>query len=162
MTSFLERLIGHKATPAKSAKDRLKFVLVTDRTSISPDDLENMQREIIEVIKKYCDISDEDVELKLEQRERDNYLVADIPLMGGRGEAAIGLAIGVGMEVDDDDIGDFQADTAVHSVDKNEKFDDDDDESEEAEAGGDSEYDEEIDGEADTEIISLDLDEKDS
>lgn len=82
MSSFLDRLIGKKSSPAQSAKDRLKLVLVTDRTSMSPDDLRKMQQEILAVIRKYCVVNDEAVELKFEQRERENFLVADIPIAG--------------------------------------------------------------------------------
>lgn len=84
MASFMERLMGRKSSPAQSAKERLKLVLVTDRTSISPEDLNNMQREILEIIRKYCRVNEDAVELKFEQRERDNFLVADIPLTGSR------------------------------------------------------------------------------
>src|SRR5690606_34579596 len=59
--------------------------LVTDRTTLSPEDLRNMQAEIMDVIRKYCRVSEEDVDLKLEQRDRENYLVADIPLRKGSG-----------------------------------------------------------------------------
>lgn len=104
MSNFFDRLIGRKHSAASEAKDRLKFVLVTDRTSISPEDLRNMQREIIEVIKKYCRVSDDAVELKLEQRERENYLVADIPLTANqeRGEVAASVRLYTGVERADD------------------------------------------------------------
>lgn len=83
MTSFMERFMGkNKPKPAESAKERLKFVLMTDRTSLSPEELRLMQEEILTVIRKYCRIKEEDVDLKFEQRERENYLVADIPLTG--------------------------------------------------------------------------------
>ena len=89
MSSFMDRLMGRKPSPAQSAKERLKLVLVTDRTTISPEDLNNMQREILEIIRKYCRVNEDAVELKFEQRERENYLVADIPLAGNRfGEEA--------------------------------------------------------------------------
>lgn len=80
MSSFMERLMGRKQKAAQSAKDRLKVVLVTDRAHLSPEDLKNMQHEILQVIQKYCRVSESDIELKYEQRDRDNFLVADIPL----------------------------------------------------------------------------------
>jgi len=84
MTNFMDRFMGRKPAPAQQAKDRLKLVLVTDRTTISPEDLRKMQNEILDVIRKYCRVSEDDVHLKFEQRERDNYLVADIPLKATR------------------------------------------------------------------------------
>ena len=84
MSSFLARLLGRRSSPAQFAKDRLKLVLVTDRTSILPEDLEKMQAEILAVIRKYCLVDEEAVNLKFEQRERDNFLVANIPIAGSR------------------------------------------------------------------------------
>ena len=90
MSSFMDRLTGRKPTPAQSAKDRLKFVLVTDRTTISPEDLRKMQDEILDVIRKYCRINEDAVDMKFEQRDRENYLVADIPLSSGRPDDPVG------------------------------------------------------------------------
>ena len=55
-------------------------MLVSDRSDISPEKLAQLQSEIIEVIKRYLDVDDAHVHIKLEQRARENYLVADIPL----------------------------------------------------------------------------------
>jgi cell division topological specificity factor len=84
MSNFMDRFMGKRSAPAQSAKDRLKFVLVADRTTLSPEDLRQMQSEILEVIRKYCRVKEDEVEMKFEQRERENYLVADIPLRAGR------------------------------------------------------------------------------
>lgn len=80
MGNLMERLMGRRHNAAKSAKDRLKVVLVTDRTQISPEEMRNMQQEILQVIQKYCRIAQSDIDLKYEQRDRENYLVADILL----------------------------------------------------------------------------------
>jgi cell division topological specificity factor len=81
MSSLFERFKGRREpSSAEIAKERLKLVLVTDRSNLSPDKLQAMQGEIIGVIKRYIPIDDADVHIKLEQRDRKNYLVADIPL----------------------------------------------------------------------------------
>ncbi len=81
MSSLFERLKGRREpTSAEIAKERLKLVLVTDRSNLSPEKLSEMQAEIIQVIKRYIQIEELDVQIKLEQRDRKNYLVADIPL----------------------------------------------------------------------------------
>lgn len=81
MSSFWDRLRGrHDTTSADTARDRLKLVLVSDRSDISPEKLAQLQNEIIEVIKRYLEVDDAHVHIKLEQRARENYLVADIPL----------------------------------------------------------------------------------
>ena len=82
MNSLLDRLMGRSSTPssAKIAKDRLQFVLVHDRLDLSPERLQEMKDEIINVISKYVRIDPGNVEIAIEQRQRDNWLVADIPL----------------------------------------------------------------------------------
>jgi len=39
-----------------------------------------MQAEIIQVIKRYIHINEMEVQIKIEQRDRKHYMVADIPL----------------------------------------------------------------------------------
>lgn len=86
MQKLFDNLFGRKPTSASIAADRLRFVLVTDRSELSPEQLRMMQEEIIDVIKKYCRIVESEVDIKLEQRERENFLVADIPLSNKKGE----------------------------------------------------------------------------
>ena len=91
MTSLFERFKGRRElTSAEIAKERLKLVLVSDRSDISPEKLHEMQSEIIGVIKRYIRIDEMEVQIKLEQRDRKNYLVADIPLQRERAYEALG------------------------------------------------------------------------
>lgn len=82
MTSLIDRFFGRTAQnkSAKVAKERLQFVLVTDRSQLSPEKLRQMQAEILDVIRKYYRINESEVDMKVESRERENFLVADIPL----------------------------------------------------------------------------------
>ena len=82
MSSLWDRLLGRRAKGSgATAKQRLQLVLVTDRSNLSPEKLQQMKDEIIAVISKYVNIAPEKVAINLEQRERDNWLVADIPLL---------------------------------------------------------------------------------
>ncbi len=55
-----------KETVSKDkAKERLQLVLMQDRASVSPDFFEMMKKEIIEVIKKYIEIDEEQLEVQL-------------------------------------------------------------------------------------------------
>ena len=90
MTSLLGRFKGRREpTSAEIAKERLKLVLVSDRSDISPEKLHEMQSEIIDVIKRYIRIDEMEVQIKFEQRDRKNYLVADIPLQRERAYEAL-------------------------------------------------------------------------
>ncbi len=88
MTSLFDRILGRRNTPtssaAKTAKERLQLVLVTDRSDLSPEKLQAMKDEIIAVISKYVTIAGDKVEINIEQRQRDNWLVADIPILKDR------------------------------------------------------------------------------
>lgn len=69
------------------AKDRLKLVLIHDRSMLSPRVLEDMRDEIIAVISKYVDIDRETLNIELSQSEnseRRTTLVANIPIKPGK------------------------------------------------------------------------------
>ncbi|GAB4570766.1 MAG: cell division topological specificity factor MinE [Anaerolineae bacterium] len=88
MTSFIDRLLGRNSASgsAKVAKERLQFVLVHDRLDLSPEKLSAMENEILEVISKYVNIDRQNVEIVVEQRKRNSWLVADIPLAPEEGK----------------------------------------------------------------------------
>jgi cell division topological specificity factor len=86
MANFLDRLFGRREAPsAQTAKERLQFVLIHDRTDISPAVLEQLKDEIIAVISKHVDINRAGVEINLSQTARENKLIANIPLVTGPG-----------------------------------------------------------------------------
>ncbi len=83
MSGWLDRLLGQRPRSANSAKDRLKLVLIHDRTDLTPGALENMKNELIEVISRYVEIEPEAVRIQMASEGREQRLVADIPLRPG-------------------------------------------------------------------------------
>ncbi len=81
MTSFFNRITGRQPPSKQVAKDRLKLVLIHDRTDVSPAIIEEIKDEIIAVISRHVDIDRSGVEIKLTQEENESRLVADIPLL---------------------------------------------------------------------------------
>lgn len=82
MQQFFDRLLRRRQPGSGSiAKERLQLVLVTDRSELTPEKMKQMKDEIIDVICKYVNVVREKVEINFEQRQRDNWLVADIPLL---------------------------------------------------------------------------------
>ena len=71
-----------------AAKERLHLVLMQDRANVSADFLEMMKQEIVDVIKKYIDVDETDMDVKLENRINNDgtsgapALYANIPIMG--------------------------------------------------------------------------------
>ena len=70
-----------------TAKDRLHVVLMQDRANVSADFLDLMREEIIEVIKKYIDIDEEAMDVRLTNSENEDgtqgapALYANIPII---------------------------------------------------------------------------------
>ena len=80
MSSILDRIFGHDRKSANAAKERLKLVLIHDRTDLAPGMLESLKDDLIEVISRYVAIDPTAVRIDMEQDGRQQRLVADIPL----------------------------------------------------------------------------------
>jgi cell division topological specificity factor len=80
MSNFLEKLFRREPNSASQAKERLKLVLIHDRTDLAPGTLEEMKDELIAVISRYVDIEPEAVRIDMTQDGREQRLIADIPL----------------------------------------------------------------------------------
>jgi cell division topological specificity factor len=74
-------------TARNAAYNRLKLVLMHDRTQISPAVLEKMRDDMMEVISRYLIIDRSDLDLRLENDPESNTiaLVANIPVLRSRG-----------------------------------------------------------------------------
>lgn len=62
------------------AKDRLKVVLIHDRANISPEIMQALKNDIIEVISHYMDINKGEMEISLENDTNSVALLANIPI----------------------------------------------------------------------------------
>ncbi len=83
---ILERLLGRQnRSSSKVAKERLRLVLAHDRANIPPGLLDTLKDEIITVISRHIAIDAADVQVTFSQDAQESRLVADIPLMAGRG-----------------------------------------------------------------------------
>ena len=56
-------------TSKNAAKERLHLVLMQDRANVSADFLELMKQEIIDVIKKYIDVDENAIDVRLTNKE---------------------------------------------------------------------------------------------
>jgi len=79
MADWLSRLSG-KTKSADTAKERLKLVLIHDRTDIKTSTLEVLKDEILEVISRHIAIDPDLVRIQMVHEGREQRLVADIPL----------------------------------------------------------------------------------
>lgn len=80
----LLKLFGGNKSSKDVAKDRLRLILINDRSSLSPEVLESIRREILEVISKYVEIDNSEVEIALTKTDVEEgnlpALVANIPI----------------------------------------------------------------------------------
>ena len=80
-----------------TAKERLHLVLMQDRANVSADFLELMKQEIIEVIKKYIEIDEGAIDVRLTNKENEDgtngapALYANIPILNIKHE--VGKAV---------------------------------------------------------------------
>jgi cell division topological specificity factor len=81
VSNFLERLFKREPNSANQAKERLKLVLIHDRTDLTPAELANLKDEIIQVISRHVDIDPGAVKIEMSQEGREQRLLADIPLL---------------------------------------------------------------------------------
>lgn len=77
---FLKRFFGSSGSK-KMAKERLQIVLIHDRADISPAMLENLRRDMIEVITKYMDIDTSKIEMDFDRADSSVAFVANIPVI---------------------------------------------------------------------------------
>jgi len=81
------------ANSKDAAKERLHLVLMQDRANVSADFLELMKQEIIEVIKKYIDVDENAIDVRLTNKENNDgtngapALYANIPIINIKNEA---------------------------------------------------------------------------
>ena len=76
-----------KKTSGDIAKDRLKLLLVSDRANCSPDVMEMIKNDIIQVITKYMEIDTEGLDIQITRTVSETHngsvpaLYANIPIV---------------------------------------------------------------------------------
>lgn len=80
--SLLSYFFGTKQKTASVAKERLSLLIAHERSANqpTPDFLPALQRELIEVISKYVNVSADDIKVQLGKRDNYEILEVDITL----------------------------------------------------------------------------------
>lgn len=79
-------------TNKDEAKERLHLVLMQDRANVSADFLDMMKQEIIDVIKKYIDVDEKEIDVRLTNKQNNDgttgapALYANIPIKSIKNE----------------------------------------------------------------------------
>ena len=94
--NFLKKITKKEEQTVKSkdaAKERLHLVLMQDRANVSADFLELMKQEIIDVIKKYIEVDEKEIDVRLTNKENEDgtngapALYANIPILNIKNDA---------------------------------------------------------------------------
>src|SRR5260364_152341 len=96
--SMLSFFLGQKKKSAAVAKERLRLIIAHERTDPARSDyLPALQRELLAVISKYVNVTNEEIKVHLERQEKiDESLfeaLEDALLMADAGVAASGFLI---------------------------------------------------------------------
>jgi cell division topological specificity factor len=82
MLQLLQRILGVGTPSSKTiAKERLRLVLLHDRTSIPPYVLEALKSDLIQCISKYMEIDETNLDVSLSDSDESVALVANIPII---------------------------------------------------------------------------------
>ena len=80
LQDLLDRILGRQPASATTARERLQLVLAHDRSDLSPEQLDQMRREIFEVVAKYVEIDLSAGYVSLETEDRVTALLANLPI----------------------------------------------------------------------------------
>lgn len=81
MLEFFTKLFSKEGAGSKEvARERLRLVLIHDRSMVSPELIAALKADLIEVIQQYMDIDVESLLVNLENDDDSVALIANIPI----------------------------------------------------------------------------------
>lgn len=83
LIELLERIFPtlNDRNSRQEVKNRLHLILAHDRSDLTPQMIESMRREILEVVSKYVDLDADAMDFSLENSSRVTSLVANLPIL---------------------------------------------------------------------------------
>lgn len=144
----LINLFKQTETKEESAKDvacnRLRVVLMQDRTNLTPELLQRMRKELIELLSKYVEMDKDALELNFDQEGDQMALMLSIPVIRAKDEEEIEKALAeedIKSEDEDEEISEDEGEDEGSEIDDDESEVEDEDENSEDEEGSDTDDD---------------------
>jgi cell division topological specificity factor len=82
MDNLFNKIFSKEPSSADKAKDRLRLVLINDRTDLSALAMDNLKDDLLEVLSRYIQIDPKSMRIDITQEGRQQRLIADIPISG--------------------------------------------------------------------------------
>lgn len=82
--TLLKKLLNRGEDSRQVAKKRLKFALVYDKLEIKEEMLEDLQKDLIDVISRYFEIDRQQMSLDIERSEDTSALIMNTPILAAR------------------------------------------------------------------------------
>ena len=132
-------LFKQTETKEENAKDvacnRLRVVLMQDRTNLTPELLQRMRRELVELLSKYVEMDKDALELNFDQEGDQMALMLSIPVIRAKDEEEIEKALAKAdeKEAEEDDASDEEIGEReeANEAEDNEEISEENDETEE-------------------------------
>ena len=90
---FRQTEVQETESAKETACNRLRVVLMQDRTNLTPELMERMRKELVELLSKYVEMDKEALELNLEQDGDQVALMLSIPVIRAKDEDEIKAAL---------------------------------------------------------------------
>ena len=81
MIEFLNKLFGRQPSGA-TAKERLRLVLMSDHLSLAPEMIDQMKRDLVDVISRYVEVDRAKIDVHFEHQDKALAMLANIPITG--------------------------------------------------------------------------------
>ena len=89
LQNIIDRLFGRQdKNPRDSARDRLRLVLMQDRSALPASVMEQIRKDIIQVLAKHCDVDESSLDVSIERADGAVALIANIPIKHVRNDEA--------------------------------------------------------------------------
>ena len=100
LRDVIDKLLGRQPASDNTAKQRLQLELAHDRSDLNPELLQQMRRDILEVVSRCVEIDFDEGDVTLETEDRVTALVANMPIRRAKltvPTAAPEAALGTGL-----------------------------------------------------------------
>lgn len=82
--SLIKKLLNKSEDSKSVAKKRLQFALVYDKLEVKDGMLEELQKDLVEVISRYFEIDRESLTLDIQRFEGSSALILNTPIMAAK------------------------------------------------------------------------------